>query len=109
MQMCALECEIGASREEGDQTKSFAKHLYWFFSKWYCVVDIHKVFKKTPLIKVTYIAYDTESTQRESEVEAIAIRIVSRQTCLRNVRNSEAFGFCFLLVLKKQSSVEKKI
>lgn len=66
------------------------------------------MFKKTPLIKVTYIAYDTESTQRESEVEAMAIRIVLRQTCLRNVRNSEAFRFCFLLVLKKQSSVEKK-
>lgn len=23
MQMCALECEIGTSREEGDQTKKF--------------------------------------------------------------------------------------
>lgn len=66
------------------------------------------VFKKTLLTSVAYIAYGTGSTQRASEVEAMAVSIVSRQTCVRNVRNSEAFGFCFLFVLKKQSSVKTK-
>lgn len=65
------------------------------------------MFKKTPLINVTYIAYGTGNTQRASEVEAMAIRIVSRQTCMRNLGNSDAFGFRFLFVLKKQSSVKK--
>ena len=67
------------------------------------------MFKKSPFINVTYIAYGTGSTQRASEVEAMAIRIVSRQTCMRNVGNSEAFGFCFLFVLKKQISVKKTV
>ena len=51
------------------------------------------MFKKTPLINITYIAYGTGSTQRASEVEAVAVRVVYRQTCMRNLGNSEPFEF----------------
>lgn len=59
-------------------------------------------------INVAYMVYGTGSTQRASEVEAMAVRIVSRQTCVRNVGNNDTLGFCFLFVLKKQSRVKTK-
>lgn len=43
------------------------------------------------------------------EGEAMAARLDFRQTATRNGGNRETFGVCFSFVLKKQSSVERRV
>lgn len=50
-----------------------------------------------------------QAALRAGEGEAMAARLDFRQTATRNGGNREAFGVGFSFVLKKKSSVEKRV